>query len=153
MRLNRFTDYGLRVLMYLHDPDFDERVTVEHLAARFDIPKNHLNKIVTRLRALGWVTARPGRNGGIRLAERNEPLRLGDVLCELEGHASLIDCSEPPCPLRGGCHLKRVLDEGRSAFYADMNRHTLPELVAPPTGALIARLHRHDSALRGPVKS
>jgi len=143
MQLNRFTDYGLRVLMYLHALDTDERVTTDSIARRFDIPLNHLNKVVSRLARLGWVASRPGRNGGIRLAEMDQPLLLGDVLRELEGHPSLINCSEPPCPLRGACHLKAALDQGREDFYASMNRHTLPELVAPPTEALIRQLHAH----------
>lgn len=142
MQLNRFTDYGLRVLMYLHGEGASPLVTVDEIAERFGIPRNHLNKIVGRLSKLGWVIAKPGRNGGIRLASKATPLLLGDVLRELEGHPSLIDCSKPPCPLRGGCHLKRVLDLGRSDFYANMNRYSLAELVQGPTAGLIAELHR-----------
>lgn len=143
MQLNRFTDYGLRVLMFLHVLEPEERVTIEHIATRFEIPQNHLNKVVNRLARLGWISTRPGRNGGIRLAEHDEPLRLGDVLRELEGHPSLIDCSDPPCALRSGCRLKAALDSGRDAFYADMNRHTLADMVAPPTVTLLNRLHQH----------
>lgn len=142
MQLNRFTDYGLRVLMYLHAPQDDERITTESVATRFGVPRNHLTKVVNRLVKLGWVSARPGRQGGIRLAELAQPLRLGDVLRELEGHPSLIDCASPPCPLRGGCHLKRALDDGRDAFYADMNRHTLADMVRPPTAGLLQQLHQ-----------
>lgn len=141
MQLNRFTDYGLRVLMFLYGCD-NERVTIEHIATRFDIPHNHLNKIVNRMVKLGWIVSKPGRNGGIQLATLAEPLRLGDVLRTLEDHPALINCSEPPCPLRTGCHLKRALEEGREAFYADMNRHILPDLVTPPTSSLLVRLHR-----------
>jgi Rrf2 family nitric oxide-sensitive transcriptional repressor len=144
MQLNRFTDYGLRVLMYLHAPEADELVTIQSIAERYGIPQNHLNKVVQRLVKLGWVDTRPGRNGGVRLAERGTPLLLGDVLRELEGHPSLIECANPPCPLLGGCHLKRVLEDGRAAFYADMNRHSLADLVSPPTAGLLMALHRSD---------
>ncbi|AUN93713.1 RrF2 family transcriptional regulator [Pseudazoarcus pumilus] len=144
MQLNRFTDYGLRVLMYLHGCDADELVTIESIARRFEIPQNHLNKVVQRMVRVGWVHSRPGRHGGIRLADRETSLRLGDVLRELEGHPSLVNCTEPPCPLRGGCRLKQALDGGRDAFYADMNRHTLADLVHPPTHDLIAALRRAE---------
>jgi len=145
MQLNRFTDYGLRVLMYLQGMtgEADELVTIEQLAKRFEIPHNHLNKIVRRLVTLGWVVSKPGRNGGIRLASRTESLLLGDVLRELEGHPSLVDCNDPPCPLQGGCHLKRVLDIGRNDFYANMNQYSLAELVSPPTSNRISQLHFH----------
>lgn len=144
MQLNRFTDYGLRVLMYLHALDPEERVTTDSIAQRFEIPVNHLNKVVTRLANLGWVSSRPGRNGGIRLAERDTPLRLGDVLRELEGHPALINCAEPPCGLRGACRLKTVLDDGRDAFYRDMNRHTLPELTTGATATRIREMRRTE---------
>lgn len=141
MQLNRFTDYGLRVLMYLHALAPDERVTTQRIADRFEIPVNHLNKVVSRLAALGWISARPGRNGGIRLAESAAPLLLGDVLRELEGHPSLINCAEPPCALRGACLLKAALDDGREAFYRDLNRFDLAELAGGTTAARIRHLH------------
>lgn len=149
MQLNRFTDYGLRVLMYLHALDPEERVTTDSIARRFEIPVNHLNKVVTRLVHLGWVSSRPGRNGGIRLAELEEALRLGDVLRELEGHPSLINCSDPPCGLRGACRLKAALDDGRDAFYRDMNRHTLPELTAGATAERIREMRLIPAAVPG----
>lgn len=142
MQLNRFTDYGLRVLMYLHALDEDTRVTTRSIALRFDIPLNHLNKVVTRLVHLGWVSSRPGRGGGIRLAERDTPLLLGEILRELEGHPALINCQDPPCPLQGGCQLQKVLHAGRAAFYADMNRHSLDDVAATPTRALLHLLYR-----------
>src|SRR5690606_15233232 len=146
MQLNRFTDYGLRVLMYLHASAAGERVTIAHIAERFGIPRTHLDKVVNRLVKLGWVDSRPGRSGGLLLAERTEPLKLGDVLRELEAHPSLIDCGNPPCPLSGGCHLSRVLDAGMASFYEHLNQHSLPDLVAPPTSVLIQQLQGRPPA-------
>lgn len=142
MQLNRFTDYGLRVLMYLHALGPAERVTTQHIADRFEIPVNHLNKVVARLASLGWISARPGRNGGIRMAEQAQPLLLGDVLRELEGHPSLINCAEPPCGLIGACRLKAALDQGRDEFYRNMNRHSLPELAAGATATRLREMHQ-----------
>jgi len=151
MQLNRFTDYGLRVLMYLHALGPEERVTTQYIAGQFAIPVNHLNKVVSRLAGLGWISARPGRNGGIRLADPAPPLRLGDVLRELEGHPSLINCAEPPCALRGACRLKAALDEGRDAFYRDMNRFQLAELAGGATAARLHTLHAAGVRVSGPA--
>jgi len=140
MQFTKFTDFGLRVLMYLAATPEQGVITVGELASQYDIPKNHLNKVVNRLVKLGWVSATPGRNGGLRMARAPASLQLGDILMALEGHKGLVDCEEPPCALRGSCHLKRVLDIGQREFYAGMNQHSLAELVMPPISAVIARM-------------
>ncbi|MFC5474001.1 RrF2 family transcriptional regulator [Paraherbaspirillum soli] len=141
MQFTKFTDFGLRVLMYLAATPEQGVITVGELAQSFDIPKNHLNKVVNRMVKLGWVTATPGRNGGLRMAQAPQNLHLGDILSALEGHPSLVDCNKPPCVLRGNCHLKQVLDLGLAEFYASMNRHSLAELIQQPTANVIARMH------------
>ena len=145
MQLTKFTDFGLRVLMYLAAMPEQGVVTVGELAQRFEIPKNHLNKVVNRMVKQGWVIATPGRNGGVRMGQAPETLHLGDILRAMEGHTELVDCNQPPCALRGNCYLKRVLDIGQREFYAGMNRYSLAELVQPQTAAVIARMHFQPS--------
>jgi len=145
MQLTKFTDFGLRVLMYLAATPEQGVVTVGELAQRFDIPKNHLNKVVNRMVKYGWVSATPGRNGGVRMAQAPETLHLGDILSAMEGHVQLVDCDQPPCVLRGNCYLKRVLEVGQREFYASMNRYSLAELVQPQTAGVIARMHFQPS--------
>ena len=140
MQLHRFTDYGLRVLMSLPSSKPGERSTIGQIAERFGVPRNHLDKVVNRLVKLGWVNSRPGRSGGLLLAQRTEALRLGDVLRALENHPALINCAEPPCPLSGNCHLNRALGTALNSFYEHLNQYSLPDLVAPPTAMLIQRL-------------
>lgn len=142
MQLTRFTDFGLRVLMYLTQPERIEPVTNAEIAAQFAIPNNHVVKVVNRLGKLGWVTTRRGRGGGISLGVVADQLRLGDVLRGLEESEQLIDCAKPPCALRGGCRLKQALDDGLASFYATMNRHTLADVSGQRTAAALAAMHR-----------
>jgi hypothetical protein len=46
MQLNRFTDLGLRVLMYLTHRDREQPVTISEIAERFEVSRNHLVKVV-----------------------------------------------------------------------------------------------------------
>lgn len=140
MQFTKFTDFGLRVLMYLATTQ--TLVTVAELACSFSIPKNHLSKVVNRLVKLGWVNATPGRNGGLRIAQAPESLCLGDILKALEGQHGLVDCDKPPCVLKGKCHLKRVLDIGQQEFYASMNHYTLAQIVKAPTSVVMHRMQR-----------
>ncbi|MGS0744042.1 RrF2 family transcriptional regulator [Glaciimonas sp. GG7] len=153
MQLTKFTDYGLRVLMYLAVIPEQSLVTVGELAQRFDIPKNHLNKVVNRMVKQGWIIATPGRNGGVRIMQAPETLHLGDILQVMEGHIELVDCEQPRCVLKGNCYLKRILDSGQREFYANMNRYSLaqlvqPETAGPQTTSIIARMHFQSSVLQ-----
>ena len=141
MQLTHFTDFGLRVLLYLTGLPEGEVVTIKQIAEQFDVPQNHLNKIVSRLGKLGWVLAVPGRNGGLRLDIAPASLLLGDMLQTLEGHPSLIDCNKPACALQGNCNLKHIIDRGLRDFYHNMNRTSLADLVKSPTGEAISRMH------------
>jgi Rrf2 family nitric oxide-sensitive transcriptional repressor len=143
MQLTRFTDFGLRVLMYLSQHDRPTPVTIAEIAGQFGVPHNHLIKVVNRLGKVGWVTTLRGRNGGLRLALPPEQLKLGQVLRDLEEATELIDCNDPPCPLDGRCLLKAALDAGLTAFYQAMDRYTLADVCRKQTAATIIQLHRN----------
>lgn len=145
MQLTHFTDFGLRILIYLTGVQDSGTVTIKEIATQFDLPQNHLNKIVSRLSKMGCVVATPGRNGGLRLAMPPSSLLIGDIMRALEGHPSLIDCEKPLCALKGNCHLKRLVDQGLHDFYTKMNQHSLADLVKSPTSEVISRMHFHST--------
>lgn len=146
MQLTKFTDLSFRVLMYLTQQNRLLPVTINEIAEQFNVPRNHLIKVVTRLNKLGWVVATRGRNGGLRLGVQSNHLKLGDVLQELENTSSLIDCAKPPCVLRGQCHLKEILDSGLKVFYAHMNRFSLADIVNEQTQSAVINLHQRYQA-------
>src|SRR4051794_4907145 len=84
MQLTRFTDLGLRVLMYLTQPERVDAVTNAEIADQFAVPHNHVIKVVHKLGKLGWIRTQRGRGGGIVLGVSAATLRLGDVLRGLE---------------------------------------------------------------------
>lgn len=149
MQLTRFTDLGLRVLMYLARVERDDPVTNQEIADQFLVPHNHVIKVVHRLGKLGWVDTQRGRNGGLRLGVAPSALRIGRVLRELEGDTAIINCHEPPCVLRVGCLGKSALDAALDAFYAKLDEYTLADLTSQRTGAQLVTLHRKFVSARG----
>ncbi|MFT3735080.1 MAG: Rrf2 family transcriptional regulator [Rhodocyclaceae bacterium] len=141
MQLTRFTDFGLRILMYL-TRERDTPVTIGEIARQFEVPHNHLVKVANRLGKLGWVTAVRGRNGGLVLGADADSLRIGEVLRQLEESESLIDCESQPCALNGRCLLKAALNAGLAAFYDKMNEYSLADVSRGKTGSAIITLHR-----------
>ncbi|AZI41814.1 Rrf2 family transcriptional regulator [Deinococcus psychrotolerans] len=130
MQLTRFTDASLRVLMHLAQLPPGQQATTLELAERYNIPYNHLHKAVHHLSKVGWISAARGRNGGIRLAAAPSDLTIGQVVRSTEPPGDVIDCLSQECPLRLHCGLKGVLNQATQAFYAQLDRTTLADVVA-----------------------
>ncbi|GGI54021.1 RrF2 family transcriptional regulator [Oxalicibacterium solurbis] len=142
MKLTRFSDIGLRVLMYLAKETRTPPVTVSEVSQQFDVPHNHLVKVVGTMAKMGWIDAVRGRNGGIRLAADPGSLRIGSVLRVLEGDNEAIDCEGIGCRLSGDCRLRAILRDGIEAFYSAMDEYTLADIVGGNTGEYIVKMHR-----------
>jgi Rrf2 family nitric oxide-sensitive transcriptional repressor len=131
MRLTTFTDYTLRVLMYLAlEPG--RRATIPEIAAAYGISQNHLMKVVHHLARTGVVESTRGKGGGIRLAREPEAIRIGEVVRGTEGDGPIVEClsGEPHgCRIAGDCRLTRVLVDGFESLYATLDRHTLADLT------------------------
>jgi Rrf2 family nitric oxide-sensitive transcriptional repressor len=142
MQLTRFADLGLRVLMYLSQHERPEPITIHEIAEQFQVPANHLAKVVQRLGQLGWVSTLRGRHGGLRLAVPPADIRIGTVIEQLEANEHLIDCEALACVLNGHCGLSRVLDAAQKAFFEHLNQHTLADVSRKKTAQAIVHMHR-----------
>jgi Rrf2 family nitric oxide-sensitive transcriptional repressor len=141
LQLTRYSDYSLRVLMYLAlDPE--RLVTIEEIAESYGISKAHLTKIVHQLGLRGFVGTVRGRGGGLRLGRRPEEITVGEVIRSSEENLALVECFEPEggqCVIVPACGLRSVLHEALAAFLGVLDRYTLADLVARRRGPL-ARL-------------
>ena len=129
MRLTRFTDYSLRVVLYLATHG-SKRVTQEEISAVFGISRNHLMKIVQHLSAEGIIETFRGKQGGMVLNVPPGELTVGTVVRSTERDLDLIDCHDPPCGLAGACSLKGALDRARDAFLEVLDGTTVEEVLS-----------------------
>ncbi len=134
MRLTIHTDYALRMLMLLAvEPD--QLHTIEEIARRYDISRNHLMKVTQTLAQTGFVDSLRGRGGGLRLNHPPEKINLGAVVRATEDNLALVECFDPTrnnCVLSGVCGLRGPFDEALRAFLAVLDRYTLADLVRNP---------------------
>lgn len=132
MRLTAFTDYSLRVLIFLA-AEPDRRATVGEICAAFDIKANHLTKVVHHLAKRGWVSTVRGKGGGLTLARPAAQIRIGEVVRDTEGQALPAECFSTEashCAIVSHCRLKGVLGEAVAAFHAVLDRYTLADITA-----------------------
>jgi Rrf2 family nitric oxide-sensitive transcriptional repressor len=148
MRLTMHTDFALRLLMLLAlEPDTLH--TIEEVATRYRISKNHLMKVAQTLVQKGFVESVRGRSGGLRLAKPADRINLAAVVRTTEDSLTLVECFDREtntCVVAPACGLRGPLDEALAAFFAVLNKYSLADLIANP--ATYRRMERLLSAAR-----
>ena len=132
MKFTRFTDYALRVLIYLGLRD-DGRVTIREIAQSYDISRNHLMKVVSNLTRMGYLDARRGPGGGISLARPPAEINLACVIRDMEQDMIPVSCFGEPgeCVIKPVCRLRNVLKEAMTAYLDTLDHYSLEDLLVP----------------------
>lgn len=127
MRLTRYTDYAMRVLLYLgRQPG--ELASIACIARAYGISQNHLMKVVNDLVNAGYLDSVRGRNGGIRLARPPAEINVGALIRHTEDDFDLVDCGS--CLIAPACGLTSVLDEALLAFLKVLDSYSLGDVLA-----------------------
>ncbi|AEP90036.1 nitric oxide-sensing transcriptional repressor NsrR [Bacillus subtilis] len=132
MKLTNYTDYSLRVLIFLAAERPGELSNIKQIAETYSISKNHLMKVIYRLGQLGYVETIRGRGGGIRLGMDPEDINIGEVVRKTEDDFNIVECFDANknlCVISPVCGLKHVLNEALLAYLAVLDRYTLRDLV------------------------
>ncbi len=127
MRLTRYTDYSLRVLIHLALND-ERLCSIGEIARTYDVSHNHLMKVVNALAHDGFIETVRGRTGGMRLARPADTITVGEVVRKTEEGFQLADCSG--CALSPACGLTGVLAQGMQAMMAVFDSYKVSDLLA-----------------------
>ena len=137
MNLTRYSDYSLRVLIYVGlkyaGSKGEERSSIQEISDAYSISRNHLVKIVHQLGQLGYLETMRGRTGGIRLGKPPEEIVIGEVVRKTEKSFDLLECFDPEtdhCVITPICGLKGVFGEAMAAFLEVLDRYTLAEMLS-----------------------
>jgi Rrf2 family nitric oxide-sensitive transcriptional repressor len=158
MKLTRYTDYALRVLIYLGiNPD--RQCSIAEIASSYGISENHLMKVVQQLARDGFLASTRGRGGGIRLGKEPAEIRIGSVVRLTEPDMDLAECST--CVIHGVCGLTSAFGRATSAFLHVLDEYTLADVVRSGDSlrALLrlglqpkTRKHRRESRSQAPSR-
>jgi Rrf2 family nitric oxide-sensitive transcriptional repressor len=141
MQCTRFTDYALRVLIYVAQRP-DEWVTIRQISEAYGISRNHLMKVVSFLGNQGYLVSQRGPGGGVRLQLPAHQIRLADVLIDAEGGMDLLPEPEtlPAGLVDAHSRLNTVFQDAVQAFLEDLNGQSLADLLRPSTEAQSRRI-------------
>jgi Rrf2 family nitric oxide-sensitive transcriptional repressor len=132
MRLTRFSDYSLRVLLYLA-LEQDKRVTIRRISDAYGISRNHLMKVVSLLTRMDYLKAQRGPGGGIMLARAPAQINLAEVIRDTEEDLDMVECFrvDGRCIISPACRLQHVIAEALDAFMETLAEYTLEDLLQP----------------------
>ncbi len=130
MRLTRFSDYSLRVLIYLAVRE--EKSSIAEVSRSFKVSENHLMKVVHRLSTLGYIQSTRGKKGGIELGMDPKKINLGKIIVELEPDFDIAECfnaAGDACRISPVCRLKNFFDKAKKAFLKALAKYSLADVV------------------------
>lgn len=131
MQLTYYTDYSLRVLMYLA-VNRHRMVNISEIAERYGISRNHLVKVVHNLARGGFIKSYRGKGGGIELACDPAKINIGEVVRYTEGPPKPVECFDLErnrCVITNACGLAEAIGEACDNFFATLDRYTLADLL------------------------
>lgn len=128
MKLNKKTDYSLRILLYLLENPGN--VKIQKIAEYYDISYNHLRVAANMLSELAIVASTSGPNGGISLKKESEELKLGVVVRSIE-NMDVVECFNTEtnqCHITHCCSLQGILRGAVNSFIDHLNQYKLKDL-------------------------
>lgn len=106
------TDYGLRAVLYLASKG--STCSSRDIAREMGIPRDYLIQIAQLLRNSGIIAARPGKNGGYRLAKDPSEITLLEIIESLRDETHAAQTTEKDAPHYPGtreCSMARGLKQ------------------------------------------
>lgn len=138
LRINRQTDYAVRVLLALAKRPLGSRLASAKIQREMLIPKAFMGRIVAQLAQAGLLHAFPGRDGGLELPRSASEITIKDVVETFEGPILLSECmqsqGEDDCPFRSDCPVRSKWGRVQAAMLREMASITFEDLAKEAAG-------------------
>lgn len=130
-RVNRQTDYAVRVVLALSKKPQGTRLPTSEIGREMLIPPALLQRIVAELANSGVIETHAGRDGGIALARKPHQINLLEIVERFEGPLTLSDCilKQGDCPFENRCPVNCQWKRLSDLLRAEMTRITFEQLV------------------------
>ena len=131
LRINRQTDYAVRVILALSKKAPGKRFLTSEIGREMLIPPSLLQRIVAELANGEFIITQAGRDGGISLAREPKQITMLQVVEHFEGELYLSDCILKPgeCPFERRCPVHCQWVRLKNLLRDEMERITFQQLV------------------------
>jgi Rrf2 family protein len=131
IRINRQTDYAIRVVLSLAKREPNVRVSTTEIQQEMLIPPSLAQRIVADLARGGFVQTFPGRDGGIILAHPAKEVNLRQVVEHFEGKIFVSDCllGKGECPFDNNCPVRCRWARLQSTMMQELEQITFDDLA------------------------
>jgi len=142
LKINRQTDYAVRVLLYLAQHGEGARLSSAKIQQEMLIPRALMSRIVAQLAREGLLNTFPGRDGGLSLPRPASQITLKDVVEAFEGPILLSEClqvkGEDDCPFQSNCPVRSKWGRVQLAMMREMASITFEGLAQEAAGIPVA---------------
>jgi Rrf2 family nitric oxide-sensitive transcriptional repressor len=99
-------------------------------------------KVVQKLVKAGYVKSVRGQGGGLTLSKAPQAISIGDVIRAMEPDTALVECLRPDntCVITPACKLPPILNAALTAFFKELDRYTLKDLLPASARSDLTRL-------------
>lgn len=137
LRINRQTDYAVRVILALAKRPEGTRLSTAEIQREMLIPPAMMVRIVAELARAGLLKTFAGRDGGLSLPRPASKITIKDIVEAFEGPVLLSAClqvkGEDDCPFQTTCPVRTkwgriqvvMMREMASINFADLAQETL----------------------------
>jgi Rrf2 family protein len=131
IRINRQTDYAIRLILYLAQQEEGARVSTAEVRREMQIPPALAQRIVADLARGGFILTYPGRDGGLVLARPAEEINLRQIVEHFEGKFFISDClvDKGNCPFDNKCPVRFRWTRLQSHIVLELEQITFRELA------------------------
>ena len=135
-RINRQTEYAIRMLLSLSKRGVGLRASTSEIQQEMVIPRSFAQRIIANLARGSFVKTFPGRDGGVMLARPARDINLLQLLEYFENHYFVSGCqnSAGECPFQDECPICIQLEHLKTVISHELERVSLEDLAGNSNG-------------------
>jgi Rrf2 family protein len=131
IRINRQTDYAVRLILSLARREEGKRVSTGEIRKEMLIPPALAQRIVADLARGNFILTFPGRDGGLVLSRPAREINLRQIVEHFEGKFFISDClvDGGDCPFDNNCPVRFRWTRLQSQIIKELEQITFEDLA------------------------
>ena len=133
--LSKKCQYALHALIYIVEHEDSDRLTIQEIADKKNIPKKFLEGILVDLKNAGIVGSKKGKFGGYYMMKRPESVSVLEIIRLIDGAVAMLPCvslnfyeSCGRCDDEATCRVNKLFSAVRDETLKILSGNTLADL-------------------------